>query len=734
LKAWKRGAKDNPHGTFRAKGIFMPRKKANEAQFFFFCGSLKDETFSVMDFSGVDTISKPYHFSVTLLAHSADISSDQVVNKKASLHIFRDGEYAGYSGIVAEFDFLDRNVDFVTYRMKLVPQLWLLNLNSQTRVFQKKSVVDIIKEVLTDAGLPSSYAKFDVNAGAYPQQEFVVQYQESDLNFISRLMEGNGILYYFREPSLLPEEIDGGSTEEMVISDKASSFGFIEGESEVIFRSTSGLQEQKKDEDREFISRIRYTEQVIPKEVVLKNYNYRTPEVSLSGTKPIKEGDFGKVYAYGGQFKDADQAQKLAEIEANRIRTQNITVGGTGNCRGFRAGHRFTLKDHTRTSLNTGYLLTEVVHTGYQTGDQRGTYTNRFRCLPAGQADLYRPPRSAIIPRISGIMTAAIEADGSSYAALDDMGRYKVRMPFDLSKTRNYDGSKYMRLAQPYSGPNYGIHFPSHEGAEMVYACIDGDPDKPLGIGTVPNANTLSPVKSANKEQNVIRTAAGNEIVLDDTDGKQKMRLTTTAKNKVEMDDENKKIVVQSTDDNKLIIDDKNKAVTLNSASHSVKISYADGEEGMVISTAGGHVIKIDDANKVIQIQSSGGNKVELDDNDNKITLEDGAGKNTVTLDGGGGLDMQSKGEIKISAMADLTIDANNIKINAKSAFEAKANMDCKLSGMNFEAKGNMNAKVEGGMNIEVKGGMAGKFSGGVNAELSGGAMTKIAGGIVMIN
>ncbi|HUI91339.1 MAG TPA: type VI secretion system tip protein TssI/VgrG [Chitinivibrionales bacterium] len=721
----------------------MPAKKANQPQFYFFSGSLAKETFEVINFSGTDAVSSVYSFGIELISQKDDISADDVINKAATLYVFRDGEYYPYSGIVSEFRFLGRGYGRANYSVTLVPRLWLLSLNMQTRIFQKKKVNQIVKQVLDDANLSDSYA-FQVDEGKYPELEYVVQYQESDLDFISRLMEAAGIWYFFKENPILAEELDGCGAEQMVITDKASSFEFISSASDLLFRSASGMAEQIDTSDKESVDAIELHRRIIPKEVLLKDFNYRTPEIDLKGRKPVKSGDAGTVYRYGGHFKNTTEADRCAEIEANRLASQKVRMEGNSNCRGMRAGKRFTLQEHFLDSLNGKYVLTRVAHRGTHTTEGDGTYTyaNSFVCIPASQAELFRPPLATPVPRVSGIMTAAVEANGSSYAGLDDMGRYKVRMPFDLSNAKNYEASRYLRLAQPYAGSNYGMHFPSHEGAEMVWACIDGDPNRPLGLSMVPNANTVSPVVSANKQQNIIRTAGGNEFLLDDDDGKQMARLTTKSQHTLEMDDDQKCVFLQTKDKNKLLLDDKNECVSWNAKDHSITMTYKSGSEGIVITTKEGHVINIDDKNKKLTIQTKAGNLMEMDDDGKKIGLTDSAGKNKVTLDGNGGkLLLDSQGEITISASKDLTITAANIKMTSQGKIEEKATGDYTVKAMKIsqsadmdvEAKAGMNFSAEGQMNATLKGGMQTKID-GMMTEVGGSAMAKVKGGIVMIN
>ncbi len=729
----------------------MPVRKANQPRFLFFCGELETSTFGVINFSGRDTISSPYEFSINLKSDRADISAEEMVNKQATLFMLREHEYYLYSGVVLEFVYVETNVDFSLYNVILTPKLRLLDFNFQSRVFQKMSVPDIIKEVLDEANL-SDYYKTDIQ-GSYPERESVIQYQESDLNFISRLMEEAGIWYFFKELPILPEEVESVNSEMLVISDRPASFQYVPGESEIIYRSSSGLHEWAEDGEMECVSRLRYEKRIVSKNVLVKNYNYRTPEVDLSAGKSVSSGIVGTIYSYGNEFKDVDSAEKTAEILANRIALNQTDIVGCSNCCGFRAGMRFSLSEHERKDCNDKYLLRSVIHSGSHSSMEdmptSYSYSNDFTSVPSSMINIFKPLCVTKIPKINGVITATVEANGSDYASLDEMARYKVRMPFDISESDNYNASKYIRLAQPYSGSDYGIHFPSHEGAEMVLACIEGNPNKPVGVGMIPNANTVSPVVSNNKTQNIIRTAGKNEILLDDAAEKQKIRIVTAAKNTVEFDDENRRIFLQTTDNNKFLFDDANEKVSCNAKDHNITMNYKGGEEGIVITTCGGHVIKIDDANKSLTIQTKAGHIMEMDDNGKSITLSDCKGKNTVTLDGNKGLILDSKGEVSIKAMKNVNIEGQNVnistttgKIEAKATqdlnlsgmkINEKATMDFNMEGMNANIKAQMNSKIEANLGIEIKSSLQTKI-GGTITDLSGDAMTSVKGGVVMIN
>jgi type VI secretion system secreted protein VgrG len=715
-----------------------PEKKANESQFYLMVGNLGAETFYVKRFFCTDEISCLY--TVTLEVESADglIAPDQVLNKPSTLFIFREGgQYFPYSGVITEFYYTGQKFDQTQYRAVLQPKLSQLDYIHQTRIFQKKNLPDIIKDVLDKAQL-SNYYKFQLQQ-TYPVQEYVLQYQESDFNFISRLMESVGIWYFFKEPDVAASQVKpGGSTESLIITDKAASFLPIAGDPKVLFRDPSGLVDRDSAGVRESVHSIGYQHSVVPQEVVLKNYNYRTPETQLTGKNKVKNGVAGSVYEYGGSFKNVSEAQRAAEVTANRIASRQILVAGESNCRALRAGLRFTLAEHNRQDLNADYVLTRVSHAGGHEGDDF-TYVNTFQSFPGDRGSSFAPQLRAIVPKVNGVLTAKVEANGSQYAAIDDTGRYKVRMPFDQSSTNNSEGSKYLRVAQPYAGAKYGMHFPVHEGAEMVWACIDGDPNKPIGLGSVPNANTTSPVVGANKVQSVIRTAGGNEIVLDDTDKKQKLHIKTSADNIMSFDDQHKNIAITTTDGNGLLLDDKNEKCVWNADSHTIVMDYKNKK--VVITTGGGHTVEIDDKNKKMTLQTTGGHVVQMDDNSKKISLADGANKNTVVLDGNKGLILDSKGTIDITAAQDLTIKGMNVKIEAQQALNGKGTKEAKIEGLDVTVDGTKSVTVKAGATAEIsssasttlKSSMAVSVEGATTA-IKGSMMTNITGTMVKIN
>ncbi len=501
----------------------MIELEANVARFYFEAAHLAPETFQVASFSGTEGISKPYRFDLNLVSQDPFVDFSEVVNQQATFIMMRGGEAVPVHGIIAHFEQAGRIANHVAYRATLVPRLWWLSLTYQSRIFQDVTVIEIVQDVLDKAAPASIPYRFDlVSEAVYRRRAYCVQYCETDLDFISRLLEFEGISYFF-EPF--------GESERIVFTDRQGAFRPIEGQHEISYHQGAGLVADKTVLDK--VDELICCERVVTGRVLLKDRNHETPHVDLQAESQLNGTMPGTRYEYGAHFEDVDQGAWLAKIRNEEIEAQRRVLKGKSGCMGFRSGHHFTLTRHYRPDLNDDYLLTQVKHTGSQKeamglldavgGDGQHTgvlYQNTFTCIPARV--LYRPPRRTPTPQVPGVMTARMEARDpeDQYAFLDEEGRYRARMDFDLRDTDEAppaEASKPIRMNQPYSGKNYGVHFPNHEGTEMVWSCINGDPDRPMALGTAPHADTSSPSTVVNEAQSVIRTAGGNELTFDDT-------------------------------------------------------------------------------------------------------------------------------------------------------------------------------------------------------------------------
>ena len=498
----------------------------------FTASALAPDAFRVVDFEGDEAVSQVYRFEANLVSDDAEIAFADLIDKPATLTMYRGDEPAEVSGIVIDFEQAGmhhaRTEYPHIYRAVLVPRLWRLGLSFQSRIFQNLTVEEIVGKILRDADIDF---QFKLSA-SYTPRDYCTQYKETDLAFVQRLLEYEGIHYHFTHS-------EGAET--LVLSDDASGAPPIDGTADLPYRHAGGLLSA---DSAEFVGTFVARQQLVTSKTEITDYNYRTPETPIRGASALNtEQAHGTESDYGTHAGTGARATALAKIRNQEIEATRLVMTGEGDCQRFRTGQRFALGEHYRESLNQTYLLTHVHHWGGQSagasGDDTSTgYRNTFVCVPGSVA--YRPPRLTPEPKLPGVLTARVESAGGDYAPVDDQGRYHVRMPFDIGDAGTAQASKAVRLAQPYSGPGYGQHFPVHKGAEMVIACVDGNVDRVLGLSTIYNPTQFSPVTSGNASQNVLRSWGKNELTFDDKKGAENIYMHGTKDHNVKIvNDEN---------------------------------------------------------------------------------------------------------------------------------------------------------------------------------------------------
>lgn len=499
----------------------MVEVEASEILLSFQVNGFPPEKFALTRMEGREAISELYEFAIDLVSADPDIDLDKVVNQSAVVLIDRDGDISRFHGIVTIFEQRSMGPEFVNYHAVLVPRLHNLAHTKQCQVFLDKDVKTILNDVLVENGLAEDKDFSILLKETYPRREYVLQYQESDLDFISRQMEHYGIFYFFEH---------GESKEKLIITDRQEAPGPIEGEPEIPFRDARAI-----DPAGEAVSSLVLRQRQLSKQVLLKDYNYRNPSVEIKGNADVIPKGFGTYMEYGDHFKTPEEGSTLARVRMEEQLCRQKMYYGESACRHFRSGATFSLIDHFRSTNNMKYLLLDVNHSATQLGivgsayggaPEKPSYLNTFTAIPASV--MFRPARLTPRPQITGIMHATVDADASGqYAEIDEMGRYKVKLPFDLSNAAAGKASHYVRMSQPYSGSEYGMHFPLHKDTEVLLVHLDGDPDRPIISGTVPNPNNASPVTAGNKTQCRIRTGSDNEMLIEDTAGSEYILIRT---------------------------------------------------------------------------------------------------------------------------------------------------------------------------------------------------------------
>ena len=497
----------------------------------FAVGTLAPDTFRVVDFDGSEAISQLYHVEINLVSNDPAIAFADVVGRRAALTMFRGDDPSPFLGTVAGFEQAGMHhgqTDYpYLYRAALVPAMARLALTHKSRIFQNLTVEEIVTKVLGEHDV-----LLDIRLdGTYAAREYCTQYQESDLAFVQRLLEYEGIYYYFDHSGENTKDGDGRLAERVVIRDSsAGDTVSIQQPAKTPYRQSGGLLSA---DGTEFVTDFVVRQQLVTAKAEVVDYNYRTADTKIVGASDERtEQTAGSASQYGINADTPGRAKALADVRGQEIEAARLVMTGVSDVQRLRSGYVYDLADHYRDDLNQSYRITRVHHVGGQaSAAQSGEgaslgYRNDFTCVPASVA--FRPPRLTPEPRLPGVLTARVETTGGDYAPLDEHGRYRVRFPFDQGDAGDAQATKAVRMAQPYTGPGYGHHFPVHAGAEMVVACVDGNVDRILGLSTVWNSTETSPVTSDNATQNVLRSWGKNEIRFDDKKGAEDIYMHAT--------------------------------------------------------------------------------------------------------------------------------------------------------------------------------------------------------------
>lgn len=395
-------------------------------------------------------------------------------------------------------------------RVTIVPTVWRLSLTKRTRQFHAKSVKQIVETVLSDNGLAAAQDFEWRLQVTYPPREYTMQYDETDLAFVSRLLEWEGIFYYFEQ---------GETRSKMVMTDKNEGCELDDAPATLTYHSIGVANSNA------VVHSFETKRTLAPHKVRAYDYNYRlngtakklddSADVSLHGRTTTTGPGFE---LYGENLKSADDADRISTRRAQLITTQNAFCVGTSQVRSLGPGHTFGLSAHPMASLDGNYLVTEVRHVLRSSGtdDQIG-YHNSFKVVPASQP--FRPALSTPRPKIHGFIQGTIAGTETGYdAPIDGFGRYKVDLLIDqtASVTTRWTRVAQMTASSKDSTESFGMHWPLHVGAEVLVAFAQGDPDRPVIVGSVAAVNKPSPVNSAEPTRAIFRTKALVEIHLDD--------------------------------------------------------------------------------------------------------------------------------------------------------------------------------------------------------------------------
>ncbi len=447
---------------------------------------------------GSEGISELFKFNLHMRSASSSLSAATIVGKTVTVTMAIEGGSTRYvSGMVSRFIQSGFDRDFASYEAEVVPMLWLLTLSRDRKIYQAKSVADIIKAVLGEFAIT-----FDAKlTQTYTALDYCVQYDETAFDFICRLMEQAGIFYFFTFSS-------SGHT--MVLADASSNFLSCTGAATARFFPPTGM-----DNAIDTVSRFAHESGLAVKKATVNDYDFINPSTSLEGTYSATTGS-GELVEFATGHLTVSAASAIAKLRVEASQVASEVLRGDSFCYPFSAGTKFTLSDHFISGLNISFVLRRVHHTA-----RDETYTNSFEAFPATAP--FRPPVQTARPRAVGCETALVVGPSGEEIWTDSYGRIKVEFPWDRDGVKDDKSSTWIRVSQSVAGKGFGALFLPRVGQEVVITYLNGDPERPLVTGCVYNGENVTPATlPANQTQTIIRTrsskqgTAGNELRFED--------------------------------------------------------------------------------------------------------------------------------------------------------------------------------------------------------------------------
>lgn len=503
----------------------------------------------LVGFTAHEAISQLFHFQLELLAEkTADVAFDKLLGQKVTIRqgLPGSGKNRFFSGICNRISQGEQDDDFTSYRMELVPQFWLLTRKAQSRIFQHISVPDILKKVLE--GLDVS---FDIK-GTFEKRDYCVQYRETDFNFASRLMEEEGIFYFFKH--------ENGS-HKMMVANTPSAHADL---GKFTYENMTG---GTRPDDRIFD--WQKTQEMRSGKYTLWDHTFELPHKHLETDKTIQESvtvgkvdhklkvggnDKLEIFDYPGEFAQrfdgvdrggGDQASELQKIFQDNKRTVEVrmqeeavgslVINGSGNVRQLAAGGKFSLEKHF--NADGQYVLTSVQHHAstagaFRSGGDEFHFQSSFSCIPAALP--FRPARLTPRPFVQGTQSAVVVGPSNEEIFTDKYSRVKVQFHWDREGKNDGGSSCWVRVGTSWAGKQWGAISIPRIGQEVIVAFQEGDPDQPIIVGSVFNAEMMPPYKLPdNKTQSGIKTRSTlkggpenfNELRFEDKKGSEDIYL-----------------------------------------------------------------------------------------------------------------------------------------------------------------------------------------------------------------
>ncbi|CAM2011509.1 type VI secretion system Vgr family protein [Acanthopleuribacter pedis] len=637
-------------------------------------------------FEGRELMSGLYQFQVTMLSANHQLDFKRIVGRHLSLSVgvARNQERV-IDGLVTEFRHAGLAEDGVRYIAVVRPWLWQCSLTNDCRIFQNKTVPEMVKTLFRDYG----FGDFEFRLRRkYAKREYCVMYMENALNFVKRLLEEEGIFFFFRF------EV-GKHT--MILADEADAYLDCVGSKQLEYRPFPNDVEKGSS-----MEKCEFSGGMTVGGVVLDDYDFEAPSAALLA-RAGDQGRAGVVYRYPGGFREQGAGEARAKLlrEAYAFSGERLSANSVAG--GLTAGGKFTMLEHPREALNGDYIVHDVHHQG----DKKG-YRNRFSAFPVDH--VFRPLPNTPRPRIFGAQTAVVVGKKGEEIWTDRYGRVKVQFHWDREGRRDENSSCWVRVSQGWAGKQYGSFFLPRIGQEVVVTFLDGNPDRPLITGAVYNAQQTVPLQLPGQQTrstvktNTSKGGAGfNQISFEDK--KDHEQLTLHAQ--------------------------KDMQVTVrNDASEKV------GNHRKALVEKGHDTLEVAKGDANLKVPK-GVRRETVKERVIEVTRDEAHRNNAdYRHEVRGDYTLRINGDLTIEAMGNITIKAGrNLTLQSGQSLSLKAGTDIKQNaGTSLTQKAGISLKAQAGADLELKSGATAKLKAGAMAQVQGGGMLMLKGGLVKIN
>ena len=713
----------------------------------------------VLGFRGVERVSGLFEYVIELIGErssAADFS--KVVGAEATLEIQgpAEGRAPGkrkIHGMVSRFSTSGavssvqtapgQSIDYLHYNLVLSPTFWNLTRASDNRIFQDKTGKQIVESVLQGRGV----TKFALSVASALTRPYCVQFGESDFAFVSRLLEDEGIYYWFDQ---------GDAGHELKISDTKGGGPVCGPAAGIEFRPSGPGTDQAT-----VITTWREERSVTTAKYALQSYNFETPATDLTAsvdtTVSVGKNDKLEQYEYSDDYGTMADGNSRAKFRIEAAEATHQRFFAESNCAFLIAGRTFKLKNHIQSDHNTDYMLLEVGHEArnnnyaqFLDGDDQGYYVNRFEAVR--KTVQYRPPVTTPRPRVYGVQSALVVGPQSEEIYTDKYGRIKVQFHWDRLGKKDESSSCWMRVAQAWASNTWGAQFIPRVGQEVLVDFIDGDLDRPLVTGALYNAQKMPPYALPdNKTQSGVKsrsTAQGtaenfNELRFEDKKGSEDINFQAEkdfhrlVKNDDFLDvqhDQTIKVKNARTEtvaegDETVTIAKGKRVVEVTQGDESLKVGQGNR---LVTISQGDDTHKVETGKRVAEVQAN--DELTVKQGDRVVKVQQGKDDTMVAMGDSKLTVKQGNREVTVSMGNDkLTVSMGNheVKLNmGKSSTDAMGGIELKVgaNSIKIDQSGvtitGMTVKVEGSIQTQIKGAMT---------QINGDAMVQVQGGVIML-